>query len=157
MRNHIVFLFTALIVLGAILAYREYNPEPPADYEIYYFGSTKCGVCKEWKSGAFADWKHDDAFRYAPIKMVEVTPSLGRNSGDYFRYNDVYQRAFGGQRSTIWPSFVLLNGDEVEVKTSGLAGWQKIEKRVRNEAHRVRHQTEAGRLCLSRSESPKCV
>ncbi|MGB3627013.1 MAG: hypothetical protein WA989_14375, partial [Henriciella sp.] len=68
----------------------------------------------------------------------------------------VFERAFGNQ-SIVWPSFVLMDGEEVEVTGTGLGGWHKIESRVRYGAHRVERLTEAGRLCRDRFESPKCA
>lgn len=158
MKTHFFFLIIASIVLGLVFAYREYYPEPPADYEIYYFGSTQCSVCKTWKNQDYVSWKGDDAYRYAPIKMAEITPGISGNSGqNYFSYNEVFERAFGDRNSVAWPSFVLMDGDEIKVAASGLGAWHKIENRVRYESRRVHRLTEAGRLCQDPSQSPKCI
>ncbi|MGB3624620.1 MAG: hypothetical protein WA989_02260, partial [Henriciella sp.] len=91
MKTHILFTFIALIVLGLVIGYREYHPEPPADYEIYYFGSTQCSACKTWKTHDLAIWKDEDAFGYALVRMVEITPSSTRNGNRYHgRYGEVF-------------------------------------------------------------------
>lgn len=135
MKNLSIFLVIAVICVSAAAWWRAANPPPPADYEIVYFGSSSCGVCRVWKREQLPAWREEEAARFARLHMAELyAGGPGAWQGGFGRHDDVFHRAFGEEDQVVWPSFVLLNHGEVEFVGEGLRGWEQVTNKVRAEA-----------------------
>ncbi|MEL7042041.1 MAG: hypothetical protein AAGL90_10990 [Pseudomonadota bacterium] len=136
MQNFFVMLAFGVISIGVALGFHTVNPPPPADYEVVYFGSPNCGTCRYWKANTLKDWKKDPASSSLKLKLATLNGSPWR--GGYGKHDAEFQEAFGGRNFIGYPSFVLYKRGEVERIYSGLKGWERIEKRVRSEAKRLK-------------------
>ncbi len=131
-KSFFILLFVALIGVGGAATWEQFNPTPPAEYEVVYFGSYTCGACKAWKRDALPAWKREPASRVAAIRMAELGPgSRSAFEGGYGPHDAVFRAAFGKRNSISWPSFVLLKDGEVASVHVGQAGWRQIEARLR--------------------------
>jgi hypothetical protein len=143
MRDFLVMIVIATLLMGGALVWQTLNPPPRADYEIYYFGSPTCGACKAWKRTDLVEWRRDPASSAAPLHIADL--SHGRADpwqGGYGRHQEVFLEAFGDRRRISWPSFVLMDGGRVKRVRTGLSGWDRIAREVRRE-HRRRQKRAA--------------
>ena len=144
MRDFLMMMVIGSFLVGAALVWQTLNPPPPAEYEIYYFGSPSCGACKHWKRTDLVDWRRDPAASAARLHIAEL--SHGRADpwkGGYGHHQEAFLKAFGNRRSISWPSFVLMDGAEVERVRSGVAGWKSIASEVRREHRRQQKRAQA--------------
>ena len=143
MREFILMAVIGTFLMGGAWVWQTLYPPPPAQYEIYYFGSPTCGACKAWKRTDLAEWRRDPANAAAPLHIADL--SHGRANpweGGYGRHQEAFLKAFGDRRRISWPSFVLMDGGEVKRVRSGLSGWDAIADEVRRE-HRRQLKREA--------------
>jgi hypothetical protein len=144
MRDFLIMAFIAFVGVSALAAYEHFNPKPPQELEVVYFGSTTCGSCKVWRQSDLPAWRRDPASRVAPVALAEVGPhTAGPWSGGYGRHHDIFIEAFGGGRRVSWPSFVVLKDGEVDKVYVGRRGWQRVEERLRREEKRRQRWAEA--------------
>jgi len=135
MKNLFVLFLLSITAIGVATGFRTVFPPPPAEYEVMYFGSPRCGVCQYWKSSALPAWKNDAASRHMKLTITQLN---GRPfAGGYGVHDAKFREAFGKRRRIAYPSFVLYSRGEIERIYVGIDGWEKIEKRVRAEAKRM--------------------
>ena len=136
MRDFLIMIVIALFGVSGFAAYEHFNPRPPSDLEVVYFGSTTCGSCVVWKREDLPRWRRDPASRVARVQMAEVSPHQDPWSGGYGHHDAVFMKAFGSRGGIAWPSYVVLKDGDVDKIYVGRSGWRKIEQRLRREASR---------------------
>ena len=113
------------------------NLPAPANYEIYYFGSERCGYCARWMAGSYRDWKRDPARRTARLHLAPEVEAFAVNRGvrgeNFGRYHRVFERAFK-DRHFGFPGFVLTSNDDIVDVGTGEATWNRMARKVRQEA-----------------------
>lgn len=134
MRDFLIMAFIAFIGVSGFAAYEHFNPKPPQDLEVVYFGSHTCGACKVWKRRDLPDWRRDPASRVAPVHLADLPRGADPYRGGYGRHSATFAEAF--PRGVSWPSFVVLKDGEVDRVYVGRGGWKRIEDRLRREEKR---------------------
>ncbi len=133
-----IFILAGLSAVAWVLvsAQQFLFPSPPAEYEVVYLGSPNCGVCEHWKSNLLPAWKRDPASEHLNLEIAKLKGHPFR--GGYGEHDPVFREAIGSRRIIHYPSFVLYSRGKLKRVYTGVKGWNRIEKRVRDEANRWR-------------------
>lgn len=138
-------IIMALAVLGGYMWYK-YNPPPPGEYEVIYFGATTDPDSIRWKHEELSKWHKEPASRSVPIRLAELYPGgPGAFEGGFGKYQDIFMQTHGkGQRAVYkrsdamkWPRFVVLRNGEIYRQMHGKSGWQSVVSIARDNAHRI--------------------
>ena len=88
-------------------------------------------------AGPYRDWQRDPARRAARLHLAPEVEAFTVNRGvrgeNFGRYHRVFERAFK-DRHFGFPGFVLTSNDSIVDVGTGEAAWNRMAKKVRQEA-----------------------
>lgn len=140
-----LLIIMALAVLGGVMWYK-YNPPPPGNYEVIYFGETTDPDSIRWKREDLRKWRREPASRSFPIRFAELYPGgPGAFEGGFGKYQHIFDETHGkGQRAVYrrsdamkWPRFVVLRDGEIYRQMHGRSGWRSVVNIARDNARRT--------------------